>query len=263
MQIKLDLEAYNQAEQAVCQISEILFERSPVSFTFYSRLYRDGQYIGLYSNADCFKVFLENFPNCLLPCPSRKDSGISYYFSKGNHPSEATEIAKAHNVVDVLNIIKPNNDYIEKFGFGCEASYTNMLNFYAHNLEPLLNFTHYFSKKASPLFNDHRLRIQYHQSHIADLFLDGSSNKSSQLIHHTPNVQKSDYAKFESLTSREEQCLKWLFVGKERSEIAEILGISVSSVGNMINNLKKKLDCKNRAELIEFTLANNLVSLFL
>lgn len=83
--------------------------------------------------------------------------------------------------------------------------------------------------------------------------LDGGSPISPQIARHllsnviTPvrsNETESD------LTEREREILQNVARGYKRSEIAEQLGISISTVGNHIHNIYRKLDVGSNIEAV-------------
>ncbi len=53
-----------------------------------------------------------------------------------------------------------------------------------------------------------------------------------------------------SLTERQLQCAEYLLQGKTAREIAEILGLSRRTIEYYIGNIKCKLECKNKVELV-------------
>ena len=52
------------------------------------------------------------------------------------------------------------------------------------------------------------------------------------------------------LTRREREVLQWMRVGRHNHEIAEALGVSVSTIGFHVRNLLEKLGARNRVEAI-------------
>ena len=64
-----------------------------------------------------------------------------------------------------------------------------------------------------------------------------------------------------SLTNREIECLFHVVRGKTAREIGKILFISKRTVETHIANMKSKLDCVTKSDLIDSAVANNLVNL--
>jgi len=52
------------------------------------------------------------------------------------------------------------------------------------------------------------------------------------------------------LTARESQCALYLLKGKTYADIAELLGLSPRTIEFYVNNMKMKLHCKSKSELI-------------
>lgn len=64
-----------------------------------------------------------------------------------------------------------------------------------------------------------------------------------------------------SLSNREEQCLFFLIRGSTAKQIAQKLQLSPSSITSYIENMKVKLDCQTRSQLIEKAIHLGLVPL--
>jgi DNA-binding CsgD family transcriptional regulator len=52
------------------------------------------------------------------------------------------------------------------------------------------------------------------------------------------------------LSAREAECLEWYFQGKTSKETASILGISHRTIEEYFTNIKEKLGCKNKRDLL-------------
>lgn len=52
------------------------------------------------------------------------------------------------------------------------------------------------------------------------------------------------------LTERQHQCAELLLQGKTAREIAELMGLSRRTIEYYLCNIKSKLECKNKVELI-------------
>lgn len=64
--------------------------------------------------------------------------------------------------------------------------------------------------------------------------------------HYTLSANPNKYA----LTSRESECVFLLIRGKTAKEIAALLSLSKRTVESYIENIKNKMDCRNKAEIL-------------
>jgi DNA-binding CsgD family transcriptional regulator len=63
-----------------------------------------------------------------------------------------------------------------------------------------------------------------------------------------------------SLTSRQEEILRWVCEGKTEAEIGIILNISEYTVASHINNIRERLDINKNALLVRWAIRNQLVT---
>lgn len=60
-------------------------------------------------------------------------------------------------------------------------------------------------------------------------------------------------------TYRETECVVWLLRGKKISDIATILNISLRTVEYYLENVKAKVGCRTKFELIDLIRASNFL----
>ncbi len=72
-------------------------------------------------------------------------------------------------------------------------------------------------------------------------------------------TEDSEKSNLESLTDREYQVLSLLASGISKSDIAQKLSISKNTLSNHRNNILKKLNLANNAELTKYALVNNII----
>lgn len=94
--------------------------------------------------------------------------------------------------------------------------------------------------------------------------LNVKKNKFNQFEYEiTDNIQSND------LTPRETDCLFFVIRGKTAKEISRFLNISVKTVEHHIENIRQKLNCKNKNEIIckafqngfEKIVSNNIINI--
>lgn len=70
--------------------------------------------------------------------------------------------------------------------------------------------------------------------------------------HYTPNDNKNIYG----LTEREHECVFLLIRGKSAKGIGALLSLSKRTVESYIENIKNKMDCRNKAEILVKAVSN-------
>jgi two-component system response regulator NreC len=94
-----------------------------------------------------------------------------------------------------------------------------------------------------------------------DSFLSPAISKTiiEEYLKHTEKISQSDA--YEKLTDREREVLQLITEGYSNQEIAEMLYISVKTVGVHRVNLMTKLNLHNTAELIKYAFRKGIISL--
>ena len=60
-------------------------------------------------------------------------------------------------------------------------------------------------------------------------------------------------------TKREVECMVWLMRGRTFRDVAKIIGVSHRTVEEYVNNMRRKLHCRNKVELIELVERSDFV----
>lgn len=63
-------------------------------------------------------------------------------------------------------------------------------------------------------------------------------------------------------TRREAECMVWLLEGKKLEDIAMILGLSIRTVEYYIKNMKAKVGCRSKFNLIDLVRASDFIEEF-
>jgi DNA-binding CsgD family transcriptional regulator len=64
------------------------------------------------------------------------------------------------------------------------------------------------------------------------------------------------------ITKKELECIKWMMLGKSSSEIAMIMGVSLTTVNTHIKNMKVKIGLFKIGQLIKFFCKNQFDCLY-
>lgn len=150
------------------------------------------------------------------------------------------------NIDHVIYFIRPYNDFCEFFCFGSTVNHPEVINFYLNNLDLLQRFIDYFKREAAPLIK------QGENDKITLPFTRASSSfsNSSKYIGSLKQLLDIDELVDSELTSRQLDCAKLLLMSKSNKEIATHLNLSPRTIEFYINNIKTKLQCKRKTQLI-------------
>ncbi len=149
-----------------------------------------------------------------------------------------------------LSIRSKRNDYVEtlNFAFKYRNSF-NKYNFFLNSIEKIKIFKKHFYNNLEVMIHDLERRnlatfkvkfnfnLQRNNNFTYDLF----SSKNIKELPYNPK-----------LSNREYQCVSLIRQGiLENKKIAEHMNISPRTVENYVNNLKVKLRCNYKSELVE------------
>ncbi len=157
-----------------------------------------------------------------------------------------------------LYLIERFDNYFDLFIFGTTSDNPKIINFYFNNIDVLENFTFYFKDKASKLIEKshrNRLIIPKHMqptfgSLIAATKEDDEKQKLLKQItarHYKFNLHREEI----SFTKREIDSLKFLAYGQTVKEIAKSMNVSPRTIETHLNNVKLKLNCNKKSEILK------------
>lgn len=96
--------------------------------------------------------------------------------------------------------------------------------------------------------------------HRGDSFLSPSAAKFLVEDYHLEANLRKEQDPYKQLTDREREILKLLAEGCTTREIADMLVISVKTVGGHKTNLMSKLDIHNRTDLVKYALRKGIIT---
>lgn len=152
-----------------------------------------------------------------------------------------------YNISFNIQIVQETENGVEAFGLGASSQndsnvYENLLN----ELPVISRFLKDFRKKNAPIFEISKNNKFPLRDYLgADYFKPTLAKKLDR--RHLLAELGYDF----TLTSREEDLMKFLANGYPASYIAEELNLSKRTVEGYINNLKDKLDCYSKVDLIQ------------
>jgi LuxR family quorum-sensing system transcriptional regulator SolR len=206
-------------------------------FNFY-RIYFDGRMIRLSSDKEWTKhYFKKNYMNTLTVPDEYLSKPLNYYvWLTEDCPEMLLDAALNFNTSNGITIAEKHCDYIEYFCFATTTDNTLIINsFYLNNLDVLHKYGFTFKEKAAAL-------------------LKNAEKKPIQLINedvcHVECKPENSLQAFVKLTNRQAECARLLLQGMKYKDIADELDLSARTIETYIENLKIKLQCQNKTELI-------------
>lgn len=225
-----------------------------VSFFCYHRIYSDDSEVMVSSDsswteyfygqncsthADTQYVFEKKFDRLLWPCSDSSPALIKL--------RELTDIF--HGMSFFLEDGRKDG-YTEVFGFGLSRGFD--LNSLINQAEFLKKFCFYFSHKISTVVRLSRLNKIIPINPTPYIIESCASDLNAMLgDRFLSEIQLDEYREQQlGLTVRELHCVDHLLLGKTGPEIAKALSLSPRTVETHLLNLKNKLSCNSKSELI-------------
>lgn len=265
---------YSVADR-ISVLCEPLFNNFNITVFGYTHFFNNGTYIDLCTNIEWQNHFIEYFASDLFI--SEYMTGI---FKNGTRyvmwDNDITHIKdKTHKdfIVDScrfdiwhgFTIYKHFENTVEAWHFATTKDNNRIFNFYLNYLDLLEHFIRYFREKASDILDpsDKQKLIALQDNSFAlaalsdiphDIISLGEKikefMKETNINRYCINTKKNVVC----LSPREVECLLHLSKNKTTKETAKLLNLSPRTIDAYIENIKKKLDCKRRSQLIEIFL---------
>lgn len=243
------------------KITQPLRDHFGIGYFTYHRIDNNGKYTVLVDRPDWAehyvneKIFI-NDP--YLRNSAVYQSGICLIESHGSDEYKNTIRKAGKNVLDMdvaAILIQKKEDSTEFFGFSGNQKTCCLEKLYLNEPHLLTSFALYFKNNLSSIL----LEMEEEANFLFDL--KGHDFFHEQPIHPeiTSNARlsylldigmKKEIEQTSKLSLREKQCLKLLIQDKTAKDIAISLGLSFRTIEFYFENIKNKLDCWNKQELL-------------
>lgn len=188
----------------------------------------------------------------------------NHYFVLRNDKASLVKAMHNYAVWHGLCIYKKYDDYVEMWNFATTKENVEIYNFYLNNMHYLERFIVYFKNQAKDIIEQPKEKILLKRKQ--ELILDNHSLSMSEakrdFLIETKLKKLQFYGLKVNISKREIECLHLLAKGKMLKEIALILNISTRTIETHLNQLKVKLGCYYKNELVNFY-DKNLKSYFI
>jgi DNA-binding CsgD family transcriptional regulator len=149
--------------------------------------------------------------------------------------------------------------YFDLFLFFSTTNNESIINFYINNIDVLEKFGQFFKEKAAKLIiaaNAQKIIIPTDMrpnfKGLTDPITLAQLDKQKFLGQlNVKRYQLSGKYQHVSLTARELECIKCLATGYTAKETANFLRLSIRTIETYISNIKVKLDCHRKSQIIK------------
>jgi len=190
--------------------------------------------------------------NPFLRHPSNYREG--FYLLSETLKGKALKLQEDHNqrfgLDNVLLLCKPEKDACQVFGFASSNKNLPILNTYFNNLPLLSRFADYFLQECSSF------SLEPFQVDLT-MLVGNSFNLRFPLQPTVDTDRREQFLKamgltgLSALTMREKDCLKHYLKGYTAQQTADLLHLSRRTVETHFENIKNKLGCFSKAEILQ------------
>jgi len=239
------------------EICQPLFNLSNITLFKFRRVFLDGSYIILSSNAEFTKKL-----SAVVWSPKDLEISKSYIESKRYNylrtykqiPSCFIPIISEFNIEHGLIVRETNSLCGDKFVFTTHSKDFNMYDFCLNNIDFIEKFIFYFKDKASPLIKraTTEQRLYFPESAVSTsepMF----NMPGSTVLNENLNVRKYIFnisENFISLSTQEMNSVRLLSKGYTIKEAAKYLNISAETVDCYLESARNKLRLNTNRQLI-------------
>lgn len=233
-----------------------LRDRFGINYFFYSLIDNEGKYVALCDCPDWAEYYVSEqifLYDPYLRHPSVYQSGILI----DDHEIILKSTTKMLKTDKTVILVQKGDSWVEIFGFCGNTKTSSIESLSLNHPQILKSFGAHFKRELSPILNnmeDEANSLIYLKGD--DFFCKQpicTQVSSTALIAFYKDLgMKCDFEKAKKLSTRERQCLKILIEDKSAKEIASLLGLSSRTIEYYLENIKDKLSCWSKQEVIAY-----------
>jgi len=243
----------------VCQPLQNNFD---FNLSTYRRFYLNGKFLYLFNNNNWLD-FIANQEIWVTPNFKQQINNINHcksiYSLWGEycpHKDKKYDAMYQFNIWNGISVYKKREDFIEVYAFASTREMPQITNFYMQNQHIIEHFISYFLCKINLLFKNVDPKVLLPFS-IESLISPLSNNDLLKKFLKEAPVNKFYLNQDNPLTQREITCLIKTIKGRTAKEIGKDFNISPRSIEKHLDNIKIKMKCNSRREMIEKVFNND------
>lgn len=241
-----------------------------VSFFVFTRIYHNASACLLSNNAQFTEDYLTNsLQNVVDGIPDMRKNGFycqdDYDTNNGFGQLVVRPLLQLFDVGHLCYVVHHYSHYSEIAIFGVPSAFTDFNRYFLANSQQFFKFLVYFKDAAKALIKQTKrakIRLTSDELRLVSNNASAYKDKFCSLItdrkidrYYLDNIAEELY-----LTHREAECLKLLRDGLNYYKIADKLSITRHTVQLHFNNIRIKLDCDSKKELIQKVKDSDILS---
>jgi len=233
----------------------------------YLKQYRNGERISLSNKPAWIEAYynLKLYDSSLFEEP-KEGSLSSFNLWFGDYDLDVYRHGRLYfNTMHSISIVEHSRNYIETYLFATSPDNPESIHYLSNNRDILYHFIMYMKDRGKNIFTKaekHKFTIEFQDDDSSKKYEDWFQNtelakkldqEKRNYFNNTPVHQFTFNTKNNSdvrFSNRELSCIKHLLNFKNASETAALMNISVRTVESYLNNIKCKLGCNTKAEIL-------------
>ncbi len=243
------------------QVTRPLREHFQINYFTYHRIDKNGKYTVLVDRPDWAEYYVEEklyLTDPMLRNPDVYKPGFCLFEadSSDEHIKKVVREGKEIFNLDFGVIqIEKSQDYVEFFGYFANKAESGLDKLHLNQPEILKSFASHFKSELKPILTE----MTGEASSLIDLKGDDYHRKDpiqpnlsrEKLLKYLEAIGKKEEIRLAStLSIREKQCILGLLSGYSAKETAAALQLSARTVESYLENIKNKLSCYTKQDLI-------------
>ncbi|MDF2577641.1 MAG: hypothetical protein K0S74_1125 [Chlamydiales bacterium] len=253
-------------ERKIKQLCEPLFHQFGVTFYWFFSLTETGQLTMITSDSNFLEYGFENKLVSHTPLLVKPENYVSGVYFERNLPSNLANdhydlMSSTYAYDHPITVVHKDEQGVKGFGFFSPPSHYQIYDIYVKNEVCFQKFYLYLCDELKDLLQNAYYEPMNLLEFPGNRFYDmNAANPIKQYLQ--SNYHGMEFKRYvrNTLSTQELQCLKLYFMGKTAKETAEIMNLSFRTVEHYLENVKNKLNCTTKRELIEKALCAGLIS---
>ncbi len=243
------------------KITRPLRDHFGIGYFTYHRIDEAGRYTVLVDRPDWAEHYVSEQIYLLDPYlrhPAVYESGMSVVEAHGSEEYKEVVLKVAKEVLKMdmgVMLIQKKDTSVEFFGFSGNKKACSLQNLYLNHPQLLHSFALYFKRELGCILHEMEqeagslIALKGRDFFCADPICPDIAS-ATLLDYYRDLGMRGEVEKAQKLSPRERQCLKLLIDGRSAKETGAILGLSARTVEFYFQNIKVKLSCWSKHEVL-------------